>query len=234
MNFPIRIIAAIVAGGVASVAHAEGFVTTQPGGPGLLRLDLSGVGAATLGTSGLASVDLGLFTVTNTGAGVLVGETAAALGGNGSWQAPAPWATAPLGPAAGAFVSGLSYADNAVTFTLDPGLTTGFVGLRLMTDTSAPPPGDLTLSVFNAAGTLIATSALLSPVSGGGINESAFIGYESDAGVIGSFRVAGAYHVYGDISYAQPVPEPGELAFMMVGLAGAAALARRRRAARPA
>jgi hypothetical protein len=234
MNFRIRILAALVAGGLASVAHAEGFVVSQPGS-GLQHLDLGSVGAAIVGTTGVSSVDAGPFVVTNTGAGAVIGETAAAvLGGNGTWQAISPWADTLAGPAAGAFVSGLTFDDNAVTFTLDPGLSTAFVGVRFMVDTSAPPAGTLILSVFDTAGALISTSPLQSPVSTGGINESAFIGYVSDTGAIGSFSVQGGYHVYGDITYAQPVPEPAEWAFMMAGLSAAAAFARRRRASKAA
>jgi hypothetical protein len=42
--------------------------------------------------------------------------------------------------------------------------------------------------------------------------------------------VAGDYHVYGDVVFAQPIPEPSEIAFMLAGLAAAGAAARRRRA----
>jgi len=234
MNIRIRILAALLAGGLASAAHAEGFVFSQPGTP-LLQLDLGGVGAVTLGSSGVTSLGAGPFSIANAGAGVVIGETGAAtLGGNGTWQAISPWADTPAGAAAGAFVSGLSFDDNAVTFSLNPGKSSAFVGLRFMVDTSASPFGDLRLSVFDTTGALIAASSLLSPTSGGGSNESAFIGYASDSSAIGSFSVTGAYHVYGDITYAQPVPEPAEWAFMMAGLSAAAAFARRRRAAKAA
>lgn len=235
MHFRIRILAAVVGGLFAGAAHAQGFTSTQPLS-GLISLDLAGAGAATLGGTGLGSLGVGPFTLTNAGQGVVVGDASAAtLGAYGSWQAASPWASAPGGAAAGAFVNALGFDDNSVTFSLNPGQTTSFVGLRYMVDgTTGLPPGDLRLSLFDAAGALIASSTLLSPVGSGGVNESAFIGYQSDAGAIASFRVAGAYHVYGDIGYAQPVPEPGEIAFMLAGLGAAAALARRRRAARPA
>jgi hypothetical protein len=231
MTVRIRILAAILAGCLASAAHAEGFVVS----PGLLQLDLSGVGAVTLGGTGVASLGAGPFSIVNAGAGVVIGDTTAAtLGRYGTWQATSPWADTPAGAAAGAFVNGFSFDDNAVTFSLSPGMSSAFVGLRFMVDSSAAPAGDLRLSVFDTTGTLIAASSLQSPTSGGGINESAFIGYFSDSSAIGSFSVTGAYHVYGDITYAQPVPEPAEWASMMVGLSAAAAFARRRRAAKAA
>jgi hypothetical protein len=234
MQFRIRILAAAIGGLLAGAAHAEGFTSIQPGS-GLISLDLAGAGATNLGSTGLASLGVGPFTLANLGQGVLVGDASAVtLGDNGSWQAAAPWAGSLTGTA-GAFVNGNSFGDNAVAFSLNPGQSTSFVGFRYMVDgTTGLPPGDLSLSVFDSAGTLIATSALLSPVATGGVNESAFIGYQSDTGAIASFRVTGAYHVYGDIGYAQPVPEPGEIAFMLAGRGAAAAIARRRRAARPA
>lgn len=235
MHSRIRILAAAIGGLLAGAAHAEGFTATQPGS-GLISLDLAGAGAANLGSAGLGSLGVGPFTLSNAGTGVTVGDASAVtLGDYGSWQAAAPWASAPSGPAAGAFVNAMSNADNAVTFAFGTGWSTSFVGLRYMVDgTNGLPPGDLTVTVFDTSGAVIATYGSLSPTGGGGVNESAFIGYQSDSGSIGSFRVAGAYHVYGDIGYAQPVPEPAEWAFMMTGLAVAAAWARRRREGRAA
>jgi len=213
-------------------AYADGFVTVMPTSygfvSGLSVLDLSNTGV-TLGSAGNASATVGPFQVTNGGTAAVIGEnTAVQLGSNGLWSSAENkgWGNQ---AALGAFVNGNLNNDNSLTFALALGQTTGFVGFYYNTDATPDlAPGTLNLEVLNAQGQAIATSASQT-VSGTDVTNGAnFIGYTSDAGAIAGFRVNGAYHVYGDITYAEPVPEPHELAFMLAGLSAVGLISRRR------
>ena len=214
-------------------AYADGFVTVMPTSygfvSGLSVLDLSSTGVS-LGTAGSASATIGAFEITNAGTAVVIGETTPVqLGANGLWASAdnKAWGSQ---TALGAFVNGNLNSDNSVTFALAPGQTTAFVGFYYNTDATPDlSPGTLSLQVLNAQGQAIATSASQTVVGTEVTNGANFIGYSSDAGAIAGFRVTGGYHVYGDITYAEPVPEPHELAFMLAGLSAAGAVLRRRR-----
>ena len=226
-----RLSIALLAGAlISNAALADGFVTVLPGSSVSL-LDLTGTGV-TLGTSGQASTSAGVFTIGNTGTGVVVGETAPVmLGDNGSWQPAAFTSWAPTREL-GAYVNGNFNADNSVLFALAPGQTTSFVGLNYATDaTSGFAPGTLSLEVLDAQGQVIATSAVLSnSANADAINTGSFIGYISDGAAIGGFRVLGGYHAYGDVTFAAPVPEPQEIMFMIAGLSAIGVAMRRRKA----
>ena len=214
-------------------AYADSFVTVMPTSYGFISglsvLDLSSTGV-TLGSAGSASAIVGPFQVTNGGTAAVIGEnTAVQLGSNGLWSAAdnKSWGNQ---TALGAFVNGNLNNDNSVTFALAPGQTTGFVGFYYNTDATPDlTPGTLNLQVLNAQGQVVATSASQTVTGSEVTNGASFIGYTSDAGAIAGFKVNGAYHVYGDITYAEPVPEPHEMAFMLAGLSAVGAVLRRRR-----
>jgi hypothetical protein len=214
-------------------AYADGFVTVMPTSygfiSGLSALDLSSTGAS-LGTAGSASTTVGPFEITNGGTAVVIGETTPVqLGANGLWSISdnKGWGSQ---TALGAFVNGNLNNDNSVTFALAPGKTTAFVGFYYNTDATPDlTPGTLSLQVLNAQGQAIATSASQTVTGTDVTNGASFIGYTSDAGAIAGFKVNGAYHVYGDITYAEPVPEPHELALMLAGRSAVGAVLRRRR-----
>ena len=216
-------------------AYADGFVTVMPTSygfiSGLSALDLSSTGVS-LGTAGSASATVGAFEITNAGTAVVIGETTAVqLGANGLWASAdnKAWGSQ---TALGAFVNGNLNGDNSVTFALAPGQTTAFVGFYYNTDaTPEVTPGTLSLEVLNAQGQTIATSASQTVNGSEVTNGASFIGYTSEAGAIAGFKVNGGYHVYGDITYAEPVPEPHELAFMLAGLSAIGLMSRRRSAA---
>lgn len=231
-----RIALALSAGlALSANAYADGFVTVMPTSSGfssgLSTLDLSSTGVS-IGNAGSASVTVGPFGITNAGTAIVLGETTPVqLGANGLWSAAdiKSWGTP---TALGAFVNGNLNSDNSVTFALAPGQTTAFVGFYYSTDATPDlSPGTLSLQVLNAQGQVIATSASQTVVGTEVTNGANFIGYSSDAGAIAGFRVNGGYHVYGDITYAEPVPEPHELAFMLAGLSAVGAVLRRRRVA---
>lgn len=231
-----RIALALSAGlALSANAYADGFVTVMPTSSGfssgLSTLDLSSTGVS-IGNAGSASVTVGPFGITNAGTAIVLGETTPVqLGANGLWSAAdiKGWGTP---TALGAFVNGNLNSDNSVTFALAPGQTTAFVGFYYNTDaTPDMSPGTLSLQVLNAQGQAIATSGTQTVVGTEVTNGANFIGYTSDAGAIAGFRVNGGYHVYGDITYAEPVPEPHELAFMLAGLSAVGAVLRRRRGA---
>ena len=211
----------------------DGFVTVMPTSygfvSGLSVLDLSSTGVS-LGTAGSASTTVGPFQISNAGTAVVIGETTPVqLGANGLWASAdnKAWGSQ---TALGAFVNGNLNSDNSVTFALAPGQTTAFVGFYYNTDaTPDVTPGTLSLQVLNAQGQTIATSASQTVNGSEVTNGASFIGYTSEASAIAGFRVNGGYHVYGDITYAEPVPEPHELAFMLAGLSAAGAVLRRRR-----
>lgn len=190
-------------------ARAAGFVDTAPFGAGTL-LDTAAPGAVVLGTSGTASVLEGPFRVANAGGAVTLGDTSSVLdlGANGTWRSLAPWAGDPGGAPMGSYVNGIRRDDNAVTFALAAGQRASYVGLRYMVDLSEPPPGFLRLTVYDTRGAVLGTSPPRSPVTGGGVNENALIGFLSESGDIGAFMVSGAYHAYGDIRYVLAVPGP--------------------------
>lgn len=216
-------------------AYADGFVTVMPTSygfiSGLSALDLSSTGVS-LGTAGSASATVGAFEITNAGTAVVIGETTPVqLGANGLWSSAdnTTWGSQ---TALGAFVNGNLNNDNSVTFALAPGQTTAFVGFYYNTDATPDlSPGTLSLQVLNAQGQTIATSASQTVNGSEVTNGASFIGYASEAGAIAGFRVNGGYHVYGDITYAEPVPEPHELAFMLAGLSAIGLMSRRRSAA---
>ena len=231
-----RIALALSAGlALSANAYADGFVTVMPTSygfiSGLSALDLSSTGV-TLGTAGSASAMVGAFEITNAGTAVVIGETTPVqLGANGLWASAdnKAWGSQ---TALGAFVNGNLNGDNSVTFALAPGQTTAFVGFYYNTDATPDlSPGTLSLQVLNAQGQTIATSASQTVNGSEVTNGASFIGYTSEASAIAGFRVNGGYHVYGDITYAEPVPEPHELAFMLAGLSAVGAVLRRRRGA---
>jgi len=226
-----RLSIALLAGAlISNAALADGFVTVLPGSS-LSLLDLTGTGV-TLGTSGQSSTSVGVFTIGNTGTGVVVGDTApVVLGDNGSWQ-PADFTSWAPTRELGAYVNGNINADNSVLFALAPGQTTSFVGLNYATDASSGfAPGTLSLEVLDAQGQVIATSAVLSnSANANAINSGSFIGYISESSAIGGFRVLGGYHAYGDVAFAAPVPEPQEIMFMIAGMSAIGVAMRRRKA----
>jgi hypothetical protein len=226
-----RLSIALLAGAlISNAALADGFVTVLPGSS-LSLLDLSSTGV-NLGTSGQASTSAGVFTISNTGTGVVVGETApVVLGDNGTWQ-PADFTSWAPTRELGAYVNGNFNSDNSVLFALAPGQTTSFVGLNFATDaTSGFAPGTLSLEVLDAQGQVIATSSVMSIfANANAVNTGSFIGYISDGADIGGFRVLGGYHAYGDITFAAPVPEPQEIMFMIAGLSAIGVAMRRRKA----
>jgi len=226
-----RLSIALLAGAlISNAALADGFVTVLPGSS-LSLLDLTGTGV-TLGTSGQSSTSVGVFTIGNTGTGVVVGDTApVVLGDNGSWQ-PADFSSWAPTRELGAYINGNINADNSVLFALAPGQTTSFVGLNYATDDSSGfAPGTLSLEVLDAQGQVIATSAVLSnSANANAINSGSFIGYISESSAIGGFRVLGGYHAYGDVAFAAPVPEPQEIMFMIAGLSAIGVAMRRRKA----
>jgi hypothetical protein len=249
MRITRSLLAIAVAGLVSghAMAQSTAFYTDDPGDLGTVqRLDFGGAGVGglgvTLGTSGVASTTVGPFTISNAGTGVVLGDgEAVQLGQNGSWQAAAPWDNAASGAPIRAFVNGNLNDDNSVTFALAPGQWTTAVGLSWMTDaTTALPAGTLRLEIFDTNGSLIdaigpgsasVTQSPNPPFGTSYVNGRAFHGFDTEgAAQIGSFRVTGDYHVYGDVVYAQPIPEPSEIAFMLAGLAAAGAVARRRAA----
>jgi hypothetical protein len=223
---------ALAAALAAPAAGAAGFVDAAPFGAGTL-LDTGAPGAVILGATGRASVVEGPFRITNAGSGVTLGDSAAVLdlGANGTWRSLAPWAGDAGGAPMGAYVNGIRLDDNAVTFALAAGQRASYVGLRYMVDLSEPPPGFLRLTVYDSRGAVLGSSTSRSPVSGGGINENALIGFVSEAGEIGSFMVSGGYHAYGDIRYVLAVPGP-EPALWLLALPVLAAVRRRRGAGR--
>jgi hypothetical protein len=228
-----RLSIALLAGAlISNAALADEFVTVLPGSS-LSLLDLSSTGV-TLGTSGQASTSAGVFTISNTGTGVVVGETApVVLGDNGTWQ-PADFTSWAPTRELGAYVNGNFNSDNSVLFSLAPGQTTSFVGLNWVTDaTSGLTPGNLTFQVLGAQGQTIATYSVagLPPLAtANDINYGNFIGYMTDGADISGFRVLGGYHAYGDITFAAPVPEPQEIMFMIAGLSAIGVAMRRRKA----
>jgi hypothetical protein len=226
-----RLSIALLAGAlISNAALADGFVTVLPGSS-LSLLDLTGTGV-TLGTSGQSSTSVGVFTIGNTGTGVVVGDNApVVLGDNGSWQ-PADFSSWAPTRELGAYVNGNINADNSVLFALAPGQTTSFVGLNYATDASSGfAPGTLSLEVLDAQGQVIATSAVLSnSANANAINSGSFIGYISESSAIGGFRVLGGYHAYGDVAFAAPVPEPQEIMFMIAGMSAIGVAMRRRKA----
>jgi hypothetical protein len=226
-----RLSIALLAGAlISNAALADGFVTVLPGSS-LSLLDLTGTGV-TLGTSGQSSTSVGVFTIGNTGTGVVVGDTApVVLGDNCSWQ-PADFSSWAPTRELGAYINGNINADNSVLFALAPGQTTSFVGLNYATDASSGfAPGTLSLEVLDAQGQVIATSAVLSnSANANAINSGSFIGYISESSAIGGFRVLGGYHAYGDVAFAAPVPEPQEIMFMIAGLSAIGVAMRRRKA----
>jgi len=226
-----RLSIALLAGAlISNAALADGFVTVLPGSS-LSLLDLTGTGV-TLGTSGQSSTSVGVFTIGNTGTGVVVGDTApVVLGDNGSWQ-PADFSSWAPTRELGAYINGNINADNSVLFALAPGQTTSFVGLNYATDASSGfAPGTLSLEVLDAQGQVIATSAVLSnSANANAINSGSFIGYISESSAIGGFRVLGGYHAYGDVAFAAPVPEPQEIMFMIAGMSAIGVAMRRRKA----
>ena len=190
--------------------------TSDPAALGAVqRLDFGGAGldslGVTLGTAGLASFSVGPFSISNSGTSVLLGEgSAATLGNNGSWQAAAPW-SGTSGPPIGAFVNGNLADGNSVTFALNPGQSTSAIGLYWMSDaTEGATPGTLRLEIFRANGSLIESigPGSASTVDSSVVNGRSFHGFNTGAAEIASFRVSGDYHVYGDVVYAQPIPEP--------------------------
>lgn len=226
-----RLSIALLAGALISTAAlADGFVTVLPGSS-LSLLDLTDTGV-TLGTSGQASTSVGVFTISNTGTGVVVGDTnPLSLGDNGTWSSADFTSWAPT-RALGAYVNGNINADNKLSFALAPGQTTSFVGLNYATDaTSGFAPGTLSLEVIDAQGQVIATSSVLSNYAAASdINTGSFIGYISESSAIAGFRVLGGYHAYGDVTFAAPVPEPQEIMFMIAGLSAIGVAMRRRKA----
>lgn len=230
---PARRLAAGLLGLIAALCvpavRAAGFVDAAPFGAGTL-LDTGAPGAVVLGSAGAASVVEGPFRIANAGGGVMLGDTAVALdlGANGTWRSLAPWAGDAGGAPMGAYVNGIRRDDNAVTFTLAAGERAAYVGLRYIVDLSEPPPGFLRLTVYDTRGTLLGSSLPLSPATGGGVNESALVGFVSEAGDIGSFMVSGAHHAYGDIRYVLAVPGP-EPALWLLALPVLAAVRRTRR-----
>jgi hypothetical protein len=227
-----------------ALAQSTDFYKDDPADLGVVqRLDFGGAGidglGVTLGTAGIASIGVGPFSVSNSGTAVILGEgQAVTLGNNGSWQAAAPWDNATTGPAIRAFVNGNLSDDNSVTFALNPGQSTSAIGISWMTDaTEGLTPGALRLEIFDANGALIdavgpgsagVTQNPDPPYGTSYVNGRVFHGFNTGTAEIASFRVSGDYHVYGDVVYAQPIPEPGEWAFMLAGLAAVGLVARRR------
>jgi hypothetical protein len=240
MQFRRSLLAVAIAGLASGHAMAQPYYQGSIAALGMVeRLDLGSAGidalGITLGTSGEASATVGPFTITNAGTGVVLGEgQAVQLGENGIWQAASPWDNASLGNPIRAFVDGNLNGDNSVTFSLAPGQWTTAVGLSYMTDaTDGQPAGTLRMEIFDTAGMSIGSvgPGSASTPFASYVNGRAFHGFNTGgAAQIGSFRVTGDYHVYGDVVYAQPIPEPSEIAFMLAGLAAAGAVARRRAA----
>jgi hypothetical protein len=241
MHFTRTLLAVAIAGVFSGHAMAQTF-TTNPGDLGAVqRLDFGGAGldalGVTVGSAGVASYSVGPFTISNSGTAVVLGEGGTTLlGDNGLWRAGSAWDNAGTGPAIGAFVDGNLSGDNSVTFALPSGFTTSAIGLHWMSDaTTGLPRGTLQLEVFDAAGVSLGSIGPGSAPGGAPLGEDyvngrTFQGFYSATPQIASFRVAGDYHVYGDVVFAQPIPEPSEIAFMLAGLAAAGAAARRRRA----
>ena len=138
-------------------------------------------------------------------------------------------------PAAAGPVSGLSVDDDGRIGTLVfdfGGQTVSQVGAVLNFDPDFTYGFGLPLPLYIAAygldGTLLDSYEL--PVfTPGAVDEGAFYGIRLATASIARFEVSGPYAVVDDLSFSQPVTEPGTWALMAAGLAALAVAQRRQR-----
>jgi hypothetical protein len=112
---------------------------------------------------------------------------------------------------------GQTVSQVGAVLNFDPDFTYGF-GLPL----------PLYIAAYGLDGTLL-DSYELPLFTPGAVNEGAFYGIRLATASIARFEVSGPYAVVDDLSFSQPVPEPGTWALMAAGLAALAVAQRRQR-----
>jgi hypothetical protein len=155
---------------------------------------------------------------TSTSASAFVGITSGyGLGGNGSWV-----------PSRGPFV-GSNAATVNQTFTFNSMPVSGVGGFLNYSPGNGP---DVIISALGASGVVLESYDLnlLAPISTlGQTNAGAFRGILRPAADIVAFRVSNSFVVLDDLTFTQPIPEPGSLTLLGFGVLGMLGYAWRRR-----